>query len=183
MCSRKQLRYEAMSYATLWNLFYFSAGWGLGLALEYSLHVIMHWRSLRFHLRHHHDYFNLPARDVALGDLRPGLNIVFFAGLLLAFVPLMFVVGVRPMLLVWGGAVWHLLVVYEACHALIHYDAVLPEIITYRSVYRWWRGCHLEHHRHAPTGNFSVTFPVIDWMFGTYVHPKKDTAPIAIRTK
>ncbi len=172
-----------MSYSAIWSLLYFFAGWGLGLALEYSLHVVMHWRSLKFHLRHHHDYFKLEPREVALNDLSPRLNVIFLAGLLLAASPLMLVVGVYPIMLAWAGTSWHILFVYEACHALIHYDKVLPEIITYRSAYRWWRGCHLEHHRHAPTGNFSVTCPVIDWVFGTYVHPKYDSQPIAIRTK
>ena len=153
------------------NFVYFFSGWLLGLLLEYVLHVIMHRRSLKFHLRHHHEFFELEPREVALNDISPRLNIVFLAALLAVFSPLMLRTGVLPVLLVWGGVFWHIIFVYEACHALIHYDALLPHFIKDRALYRWWRGCHIQHHRHAPTGNFSVTFPVIDWFLGTYVRP------------
>lgn len=151
---------------------YFAGGWVCGVVLEWLLHVIMHKHSLAFHIHHHHDFFQLPAREVAIKDLSPRLNVLFLLGVLLVLSPGMYWLGVKPVLLIWGGIVWHLLIVYEACHALIHYDAVLPEVLKCRGAYQWWRACHIEHHRHSPAGNFCVSFPVLDVLFGTYVRPK-----------
>src|SRR5471030_1235595 len=115
---------------------YFFFGWMLGLLLEYVLHVIMHRRSLKFHLRHHHEFFELDPRDVALNDLSHRLNIIFLTTLLAVFSPLMLRTGVLPVMLVWCGIFWHLIFVYEACHALIHYDALLPNFIKDRPLFR-----------------------------------------------
>jgi len=155
----------------LTGLSYFLCGWLVGLFLEYNLHIIMHRRSLRFHLNHHQEFFQLDPRTVALNDLSPRLNIIFFVAALIVVAPLMPWCGIRPVLLVWGGAFWHIMVVYEACHAIIHYDAILPRSIKNRRVYQWWRGCHVQHHRHSPTGNFCVSCPIVDWIGGTYVSP------------
>ncbi len=153
-------------------LAYFGSGWAIGLVLEYFLHIIMHRRSLAFHIHHHHDFFNLPAREVAIKDLSPRLNVVFLLGLLLVAAPLMYWLGWKPVVVGWAGVVWHILIVYEACHALIHYDAIIPELIERRGAYQWWRACHVEHHRHSPAGNYCVSFPVLDVLFGTYIRPK-----------
>jgi sterol desaturase/sphingolipid hydroxylase (fatty acid hydroxylase superfamily) len=161
------------------NAVYFFAGWAVGLVFEYVLHVLMHRRSLKFHLHHHHEFFELEPRQVALNDISPKLNIIFLAALLAVFSPLMLLTGVAPVLLAWAGIFWHIIFVYEACHALIHYDALLPRIVKNRSVYRWWRGCHIQHHSHSPTGNFSVTFPVLDWIVGTYVRPSAEVRTVA----
>jgi sterol desaturase/sphingolipid hydroxylase (fatty acid hydroxylase superfamily) len=151
---------------------FFCSGWLLGVVLEYILHIVMHRASLRFHLHHHHDFFSLEARDVALKDLSPRLNVLFLLGLLALASPLMLRFGVMPVLVVWGGVVWHILIVYEACHALIHYDVLIPGFIKRSRPYIWWRACHIQHHRHSPAGNFCVTCPVLDWIFGTYVRPQ-----------
>lgn len=155
----------------------FAGGWASGVLGEYLFHWIMHRRSLRFHLNHHQDFFKLPPREVAVKDLDPRLNIRFFIIALAAVSPLMLWWGWRPVLTFWGGAFWHLVVVYELCHAVMHYDAWLPVLVRERSIYKWWKGCHFEHHRHSPTGNYCVTFPVIDWFLGTYVHPSPEPAP------
>ena len=158
-------------------LLVFLGGWMAGVLGEYSFHWVMHRWSLRFHINHHKDFFVLPDRDVAVKDLDPRLNIKFFALALLMLSPLMLWWGWVPVLLFWAGAFWHLVFVYEACHAVMHYDTWLPGFVRGGRLYRWWKGCHFEHHRHSPTGNYCVTFPVIDWIMGTYVHPQAATAP------
>jgi sterol desaturase/sphingolipid hydroxylase (fatty acid hydroxylase superfamily) len=126
-------------------------------------------------MNHHRDFFVLPGREVAIKDLSPNLNIKFFAALLVVLSPLMLLWGWQPVVAAWAGAFWHLLAVYEACHAIMHYDAWLPRFLRDSRLYRWWKGCHFAHHRHSPTGNYCVTFPIIDWCMGTYVRPKAES--------
>ncbi len=164
-------------YATI-LLSLFLAGWVAGVFLESLLHWIMHRFALRFHIGHHREFFHLEPRRVALNTIDPRLDIWFFLGALVLASPLMILWGWAPVLCVWGGAFWHVVLVYEACHALMHYDAWLPEIFRKSSAYRWWKGCHYEHHFHAPTGNFSVTFPLLDKLLGTYVPPRKNYTPL-----
>lgn len=149
----------------------FLSGWIAGVGGEYVFHWIMHRCSLQFHLNHHKEFFQLPPREVALRDLDPRLNIKVFALALIVASPLMLVWGWVPVLLVWGGAAWHLVIVYEACHAVLHYEEWLPRPLRNSRLFLWWKGCHIEHHRHAPAGNYCVTFPVLDWCLGTYVRP------------
>jgi len=149
----------------------FFSGWLSGVIAEYLFHWIMHRWSLRFHLNHHKEFFHLTPRQVALNTLDPRLNLKFFALLLGVISPLMFYFGWLPVLMFWAGAFWHLTIVYEGCHAIMHHDAWLPPGIRQSTLYKWWKGCHFAHHEHSPTGNFCVTFPIIDWCMGTYVPP------------
>ncbi|MBE7467481.1 MAG: sterol desaturase family protein [Planctomycetes bacterium] len=155
----------------------FLGGWAAGVLLEYLLHWIMHRRSLGFHLHHHREFFHLPPKRVALNTLDPRLDLVFFAGVLAALAPLMFVWTWWLVVLFWAGMLWHVVLVYEACHALMHHDAWLPAFWRESRGYRWWKGCHFEHHFHAPAGNYSVTCPWLDWIFGTYVRPRAAYPP------
>ena len=152
----------------------FFAGWAVGLFSEWLLHWVMHARPLHFHLHHHKEFFKLDGRQVALNTIDPRLDLKFFALLLLLATPLMYFFGWLPVFLFWAGAFWHIVILYELCHALIHYDAFLPSFIKHSRPYRWWKGCHFEHHTHSPTRNYCITFPVLDWIMGTYVHPRKE---------
>ena len=150
-----------------------AAGWAAGVFLEWLLHWIMHRWSLGFHLAHHKEFFQIEPRQVALNTIDPRLDLKFFALALVALTPLMYWTGWIPVLLFWGGVFWHVVIVYELCHALIHYDRWLPEFFTRARPYRWWKRCHLEHHYHSPVGNYCITFPVLDWVLGTYVAPRE----------
>jgi hypothetical protein len=152
----------------------FLAGWFVGVLAEYFLHWLMHARPLHFHLHHHKEFFVLAPREVAHNTLDIRMNLKFFAALLILASPLMWLWGWGPVLCAWGGAFWHLVFFYEGCHGLIHYDAFLPRFVRGARPYRWWKGCHFEHHTHSPTGNYCITFPMLDWCFGTYIHPRKD---------
>ena len=157
----------------------FCAGWFAGLVGEYVLHWAMHRYSMKFHISHHHEFFHLDDKEVALNTLDTRMNIQFFLFLLAVSSPLMFWVGFAPVALVWMGAFWHLTFVYEAVHALFHYDRVLPAWLRNGAAFRWWKGCHIEHHRGSPTGNYSVTLPLMDWLLGSYVHPRGELEPVA----
>jgi hypothetical protein len=152
----------------------FGSGWIAGLLVEYVFHYIMHWKPLHFHLHHHKEFFYLPARTVALNTADPRMDLKYAAILFTLTSPLMLLVGWLPVVLVWGGMFWHLVILYETSHALLHYDALLPNFLRRARLYRWWKGCHFEHHYHSPTGNYCVTFPVLDWIFGSYIHPRED---------
>lgn len=151
----------------------FLAGWGSGIFLEWVLHWIMHRFALGFHLHHHREFFHLEPRRVALNTIDPRLDIWFFLGALVLASPLMFWVGWAPVLAFWAGNFWQVVIVYELCHALIHHDVWVPRLVTSSWPYRWWKGCHFEHHFHTPAKNFSVTCPWLDWLFGTYAAPRK----------
>jgi len=153
-------------------LLLFAAGWLIGLVGEYVLHWAMHRFSMKFHIAHHHEFFHLEEKDVALNTIDTRMNIQFFVVLLITLTPLMFWVGWVPVVLVWAGAFWHLTLVYEAVHALFHYDRVLPVALRNSPLFRWWKGCHIEHHRGAPTGNYSVTLPLLDMLLRSYVAPR-----------
>jgi len=153
-------------------LLLFAAGWTIGLVGEYVLHWAMHRFSMKFHIAHHHEFFHLEEKDVALNTIDTRMNIQFFVALLVTLTPLMFWVGWVPVVLVWAGAFWHLTLVYEAVHALFHYDRVLPGFVRKSSVFTWWKGCHIEHHRGAPTGNYCVTLPLLDILLRSYVAPR-----------
>jgi hypothetical protein len=152
----------------------FSAGWLLGLLTEYVLHYAMHARPMHFHLHHHKEFFYLPARNVAINTADPRMNIKYFLILGVVLLPLAYKVGWLPVLLFWSGMFWHLVIVYELAHALLHYDDLLPRFLRRARIYRWWKGCHFEHHYHSPTGNYCVTFPILDVFFRSYIHPRED---------
>jgi sterol desaturase/sphingolipid hydroxylase (fatty acid hydroxylase superfamily) len=156
----------------------FLAGWALGLVLEYVLHWAMHHWTLGFHLRHHHEFFHLETREVAIRTADPRLNLKFFGVALVALAPVMFLVGWLPVVLLWAGAFWHLVPFYETCHALQHHEAWLPAWVRDNRLLKWWKGCHFEHHFHRPTRNFSVTCPWLDMLFGTYSAPKASYPPL-----
>ncbi|HYG74264.1 MAG TPA: sterol desaturase family protein [Planctomycetota bacterium] len=151
----------------------FFAGWSAGVVGEYTFHWVMHRYSLRFHINHHKEFFVLPGRQVAVNDLDVRMNVKFFLLFLLLLSPLMYFWGWLPVLLFWCGAFWHLVIVYEGCHAVMHYEQWLPAFVRRSRLFQWWKGCHFEHHRSSPTGNYCVTFPVLDFFFGTYVHPRQ----------
>lgn len=151
----------------------FLGGWLAGVFLEYLLHWIMHRFALGFHIGHHREFFHLDEKTVARRTADPRMDIVFFLGVLGAASPLMLLWGWVPVLGAWGGAFWHVVIVYEVCHALMHYEALLPGFVRNARLFKWWKGCHYEHHFHSPAGNYCVTFPVLDWVLGTYVAPRE----------
>ncbi len=154
----------------------FLTGVLVGLIAEYAYHWLMHDQPLLFHSRHHKEFFRLPPAVVA-HNTRDLSALLLQAGLvLLAIAPLMLFLGVWPVLSVYAGAMWHLLFDYQVAHALIHDDTVLPGFIRNSRVFQWWRGCHFAHHfhhYHNPSGNFSVTCPLLDWLLGTYLPPRQ----------
>jgi len=149
----------------------FLAGWFAGLLGEYLLHHVMHAQPLMFHIHHHKEFFTEEPKQIAKNTIEIDMNLWFFADLLVVAAPLALVVGWEPLLLVWGGAFWHLVIVYEGCHALIHYDAILPKFVSQSRLFRWWKGCHFEHHQSSPTKNYCITCPLVDWVFRTYKRP------------
>ncbi|MCZ7649567.1 MAG: sterol desaturase family protein [Planctomycetota bacterium] len=156
----------------------FFSGWLAGIFLEYALHWIMHRFALGFHIGHHREFFHLPPRAVAVRTLDPRLDLLFFAAVLAVCSPLMLVWPWWAVTLVWAGALWHVVFVYEACHALMHHEAWLPKVLRESRAFRWWRGCHFEHHFHAPAANFSVTCPWLDILFRTYAPPRPSYAEL-----
>ena len=150
----------------------FFLGFFAGTLVEYFYHWFMHKKPLEFHFQHHKEFFHLPPNVVAdnarclVSDSKLAVKILLgFALFMPWFVWL-------PPLVVFTGMFIQLMIVYHSCHALFHNDAWLPGAIRESKFYKWWRGCHMAHHFHAPRGNFSVTFPVLDMLFGTYVRPR-----------
>jgi len=161
----------------VWLGICFAAGLTAGVVSEYFLHWLMHrWTALGFHIGHHKEFFRLGDREIADKALHPRFDVLFFGVLLAIASPLLWW-SFWPVLFFWFGMVFHVAVVYEACHFLMHYDAWLPRLITHSKRYRWWKACHFEHHRHSPSGNYCITFPQLDWMLGTYVHPREISPP------
>ena len=152
----------------------FLAGWALGVPLEWFLHWLMHRFSMGFHIGHHREFFHEPPRTVAKRTIDPRLDIWFFLAALALASPSMHWLGWAPVLSVWGWAFWQVVVVYELCHALLHYDAFAPAWFRHWGMYRWWKGCHFEHHFHEPARNFSITCPWLDVLFGTYAQPRAE---------
>jgi len=150
----------------------FLSGWAIGVPVEWLLHWLMHRFSLGFHIGHHREFFHLEPQVVARHTIDPRLDIWFFLGALALASPLMFWLGWAPVLCCWGGIFWHVVIVYELCHALIHYDMFAPRFFREARLYRWWKGCHFEHHFHEPARNFSVTCPWLDVLLGTYAAPR-----------
>jgi len=72
----------------------------------------------------------------------------------------------------------NILMLTGALFMLQIYDRVLPKGFRNSSFFRWWKGCHVEHHRGAPTGNYCVTFPALDFVLGSYVPPREQTDPV-----
>src|SRR5687768_18061075 len=64
---------------------------------------------------------------------------------------------------------------------LFPYTTLFRSFLRRSRFYLWWKGCHYEHHRHSPTGNYCVTFPVIDWVLGTYVRSEEHTSELQSR--
>jgi hypothetical protein len=163
----------------------FLAGVLAGLIFEWWYHWLMHDRPLLFHAKHHKEFYRLP-QPVVAHNTRDLPALLFQSGLaLLIITPLMPFLGVVPVLTVYAGAIWHLLVVYQVVHSLLHDDTVLPGWIRHSRLFKWWKGCHYAHHfhhYHNPTGNFSVTCPLLDWLFGTYLHPRPSYPPLPLES-
>jgi hypothetical protein len=156
-----------------WGWFFMS-GWGFGFLLEYLLHWIMHRFTLGFHIFHHREFFHESPRTVALHTLDPRLDIKFFLLGLAVISGLTFWFDWCQVLLFWLGSFVHIVLFYELCHALIHHPIMLPRWILKNRLFNWWRGCHLEHHFHAPLKNYSVTLPLLDLLWGSYAPPRSD---------
>jgi len=150
----------------------FLLGWATAIFVEYAIHRGLHVFRNTNHINHHKDFFKLPPKLVAeLSDCAKAdflLITIFFA----AHVPFALIWGWAPAMTVYAGMVWHLLIVYKTTHCLMHYHKQLPAFITRRRVFRWWQDCHSAHHHHAPRGNFCITFPPLDMLFGTFVTPR-----------
>lgn len=158
----------------LWLAICFCAGAAFGIVAEYMLHWLMHrWTSLGFHIGHHKEYFRMGARETADRALHPRFDVFFFSLILGIVSPLLWW-SFWPVLFFWMGTLFHIVVVYEGTHWMLHYDAWLPAAIRNSKRYRWWKACHHAHHRHSPAGNYCVTYPQLDWMLGTYVKPKDE---------
>lgn len=152
----------------------FLAGWFMGLLLEYGIHWALHYYKVPIHIDHHKDFFRLSPKEVATNSRCLSTDFRYAAYVLVALLPLVFFWGWVPVFTFFLGMLWQLVVIYESCHYALHYDAYVPSIIRRTRLFRWWRRCHLAHHYHVPRGNFSVSCPPIDWIMGTYVHPRDD---------
>lgn len=150
----------------------FCAGWLMALLVEYGMHWALHYYKVTQHTDHHKDFFRLPPEEVARKSRCLSTDFRYAIYVLVALLPLVAFWGWIPILTFFAGMVWHLLVVYESSHYALHYDVYVPQFIRRTNYFRWWRDCHLAHHFHSPRGNFSVTFPALDWLMGTYVPPK-----------
>ena len=149
----------------------FLSGWLAGMLFEYTYHWYMHKVPLKFHIEHHHDFFKMPPDEVAMRSRNLWFDFTYAALLLVSLSPLVYFWGVAPVLTFWAAVFFHLVILYECSHSILHYDVWLPHVLTGSRLYRWWKGCHFAHHHHSPTGNYCVTFPVLDWFLGSYVHP------------
>ena len=159
-------------------LIMFCSGWLIGMLAEYTYHWVMHRVPLLFHIRHHREFFHLQPVEVAVRARNLDFDFRYAALLMLALSPFIFWWGWAPVFLFWTGVFWHLVILYECSHSIIHYDDWLPRWVCRSRIYRWWKGCHFAHHFHSPTGNYSVTFPPLDWVLGTYVHPQPTYPPL-----
>ena len=156
----------------------FLGGWLGGMLAEYTYHWYMHHKPLMFHIRHHREFFHLSPPEIARNSRNLNFDFRYAALLLISLSPLTFFWGWQPILFFWIGAFWHLVILYESSHSIIHDDSWIPRFIVRSSLYKWWKGCHFVHHQHSPTGNYCVTFPLLDWFLGTYVHP----GPLTVKT-
>lgn len=148
------------------------AGMVAGLFFEYFLHRVYHSHNIGTHKEHHSDFFVLEPLNTAK-RAHPLLEYSKYA--LVVFVALSWLallMGVKLYLIFYAGMVFHLMVIYQAVHFLFHYDRYLPRFLVESRPYIWWRLCHIEHHWHSPRKNFSVSCPLIDMLFGTYVKPR-----------
>lgn len=151
----------------------FLLGWGAGILGEYWYHWLMHKVPLLFHIRHHVEYFELSDAETARKARSLGWDMVYAALVFIVLSPAMLLVGVYPVLAFYCGAFFHLVIIYESAHSIIHDDSWLPRFIKNARGYVWWRGCHHAHHLNRPRGNFCVTCPLVDRLFGTYRGSRK----------
>ena len=159
----------------------FLCGWAMGIVVEWAYHRVMRDRSFDYHVQHHKDFFHLEGNLVARMARCLVVNFRYAGYVLIAVSPLMLVFGWLPILLLYGGAMWHLLVFYQVCHAVIHDDRYVPALVKERALYKWWRGCHLEHHFYSPRKNYCVTNPVLDMFLGTYQVPRASFPEVQLK--
>ncbi len=142
-----------------------------GVLAEYLLHTSFHKLYFGTHKEHHRDFFLLEPSVVAR-ESHPLLEYSIYSLIVFVLIsPGILLVGWINFLIFYAGLFFHLMVVYQCVHYLFHADKGLPAVIQECRWYRWWRLCHIEHHWHSPRRNFSVTFPFLDMLFGTYVRP------------
>ena len=149
----------------------FFAGWLAGVLFEYTYHWYMHKVPLMFHIEHHHDFFKFPPNEVAVRARNLWFDFKYAVILLASLLPLTYFWGFAPVLTFFAAVFFHLVILYESSHSILHYDSWLPNFLTQSRLYKWWKGCHYAHHHHSPTGNYCVTFPVMDWFLGSYISP------------
>jgi sterol desaturase/sphingolipid hydroxylase (fatty acid hydroxylase superfamily) len=159
----------------------FLAGWFVGLLVEYLVHWLLHYRKIAIHINHHKDFFKLSPQEVAEKSLCLSTDFRYALYVFAGLSPLMFIWGWVPVLTFFIGMAFQLVVVYETCHFALHFDAHVPGFLRRTRYFKWWRQCHLAHHFHSPRGNYSVSFPPLDWLLGTYVEPR-DSYPDDPRT-
>ncbi len=162
------------------TLLIFVAGMLTGLLAEYLLHLAFHKLYFGTHKEHHRDFFVLEPKAVARKS-HPLLEYGLYAVIVfLLLAPMVFLIGWVNYLIFYAGLFTHLMLVYQAVHYLFHADTELPAFIRNNKWYRWWRLCHIEHHWHSPKRNFSVTCPLLDMVFGTFVPPGTSYRPTPV---
>jgi hypothetical protein len=125
------------------------------------------------HARQHHRYYTdeamsyESARDLKM-VLFPPVMLLFFLGLVGAPVAaLLFVVASRNVAFLYVATAMGYFLTYEWLHLCHHLPARGP--LARVRVLRWLRAHHQAHHDPArmSAGNFNITFPICDWLFGT----------------
>lgn len=136
------------------------------------------------HTLQHHRFFMPGAMSF---DSSRDWKAVLFPPLLVAF---FFVTFALPVALLVGwlwspNVAWLFLItalVYYASYEILHFAWHLPESA-------WWlrlpemrrlRQLHLDHHdpSYMSQGNFNITWPICDWLFGTRLKPGTDRRPL-----
>ncbi len=144
----------------------------LGVLVEYFLHLAIHAFNNKMHADHHKEFFAHEPKQVAT-NAHPLKEYLLYAVIVFAVLsPLMFLMGWALYLAFYAGIFFHLMVVYQICHYLFHYDDALPDWLRRSRLFKWWRASHMEHHWHKPRRNYCVSFPLVDMIFGTYVWPR-----------
>lgn len=133
--------------------FFVVFGFLLGTFAEYWVHRLLHIvPALRAWHQKHHDN---PVDYTVGGSWTTHAGIVLGISLALALV--------QPFISV-GFLIWY--AVYATLHYYCHHVQASK-----RHVIDYFQDLHIEHHAAPLDGsgkNFAVTFPVWDWLFGTY---------------
>ena len=176
--------------ATIFELLTVPVTFLFGNYVEYRGHRgPMHRRrrglSLLFerHTQQHHRYYTQDAmalegtRDFKM-VLFPPVMLLFFLGAVAAPIAVvLFVVHARNVALLYVMTAMSYFLIYEWLHLCHHTPA--QGIVGRLGFLRRLRAHHQAHHDPArmTSGNFNITFPICDWLFGTCLPPPTSCIP------